>query len=93
MSAKNRRDSVGSYDYLTLEGVITAVRVLKTKAGKLMAFVKVNCQDGPAELVFFPAVYLANSEAFLIGSRIKVKALPDCDEKGKVTYLVDAVVV
>ena len=92
MTKQKKPNTVDLHAPLTLEGVITAVRAIKTDTGKPMAFVLRDCQDGPAEVVFFPELYLANADAILEGTRIKVKALRDCNKEGEVKYLVDEVV-
>lgn len=76
---------------VTLEGTIEAVRVIKTKSGMPMAFVVIECADGPAEVIFFPGTYARYSEVLREGGKINVEVLPNCNEKGDIKYLVDNV--
>jgi DNA polymerase-3 subunit alpha len=56
---------------VTVGGVVNAVRVIQTKNGQKMAFVKIEDKTSEAEIVVFPGVYEQNSGILTVDQVIR----------------------
>ena len=58
---------------VTIAGMVSAFRVIKTKKGSKMAFATIEDQGGGVECVFFPEAYLSSQRALGSGQPLLVR--------------------
>lgn len=76
----------------TIAGVIDELKIITTKKGQRMAFVKISDFTGSIETVFFPEAFKENEEFLTAENILAVSGkLNDRDNDGNLTLLVDKV--
>lgn len=76
---KEDLDSVVPGLYASVAGVVLSIKEIKTRAGKLMAFIEIDDSTRSAEIVVFPSTWnkikeIGIQEADIIKARVKVES-------------------
>jgi DNA-directed DNA polymerase III PolC len=78
-------DALVSYDVVTICGIVTWLKVIKTKAGKEMAFLGVEDQTGAADVTLFPSLWMkAKGLGISVGALVSVRGKVEDEVSGKV---------
>ena len=75
---KHDLNSLENFKYARVAGVVLSIKEIKTRSGKLMAFVEIDDSTASAELVIFPSLWknlkdLNLQETDIISCNVKVE--------------------
>ncbi|NEU29885.1 DNA polymerase III subunit alpha [bacterium LRH843] len=80
-------DAILQYSYLRIAGLVTQVRMIKTKKGDRMAFALLSDESGEVELVFFPNVMNNVQDLLVDGELILLEGKMD-KSRGREQFIV-----
>ncbi len=90
LSTVARLDVTGGAETVSVAGMVTSFREIKTKNGSRMAFATVEDQTGAVECVFFSDAYAKSQRALTADQPVKIKGKLERGEEGNKILAEDA---